>query len=118
MKPLDKRIREFMLKDNIDVLLAQSPENFAYVSGFSSHQHTVSRQPGFACAIVSASTRPTILIGMDFETPSFYNQDFEVLSFSTWVGNRTREQIRRRESTSSFVTMLDQIVEEIGRAHV
>lgn len=113
MKPLDKRIREFMLKDNIDVVLAQSPENFAYVSGFSAHQHTVSRQPGFACAIVSAATRPTILIGMDFETPSFYNQDFEVLSFSTWVGNRTLEQIRKYESTPAFVTMLDRIVETL-----
>ena len=112
MKPLDKRIREFMLKDNIDVVLAQSPENFAYVSGFSAHQHTVSRQPGFACAIVSATTRPTILIGMDFETPSF-NPEFEVLSFSTWVGNRTLDQIKQNESTPPFVTMLDRIVETL-----
>lgn len=112
MKPLDKRIREFMLKDNIDVVLAQSPENFAYVSGFSAHQHTVSRQPGFACAIVSAITRPTILIGMDFETPSF-NPEFEVLSFSTWVGNRTLHQIKQNESAPPFVTMLDRIAESL-----
>lgn len=112
MKPLDKRIREFMLKDNIDVVLAQSPENFAYVSGFSAHQHTVSRQPGFACAIVSAATRPTILIGMDFETPSF-DPAFEVLSFSTWVGNRTLSQIKQNELAPPFVTMLDRIVESL-----
>lgn len=112
MKPLDKRIREFMLKDNIDVVLAQSPENFAYVSGFSAHQHTVSRQPGFACAIVSAATRPTVLIGMDFETPSF-DSEFKVLSFSTWVGNRTLDQIKQNESAPPFVTLLDRIVETL-----
>ena len=118
MKPLDKRIREFMIKDNIDVVLAQSPENFAYVSGFSSHQHTVSRQPGFACAIVSATTRPTILIGMDFETPSFNIHDFKVLSFSTWVGNRTIDQIQKGDSTSEFVSMLDRIEEIITGLNV
>lgn len=115
MKPLDKRIREFMLKSNIDIVLAQSPENFAYVSGFSSHQHTVSRQPGFACAIVSATTQPTVLIGMDFETPSFNNADFEVLSFSTWVGNRTLEQIQQADAPSEFVTMMERITETISR---
>ena len=112
MKPLDKRIREFMLKDNIEVVLAQSPENFAYVSGFSAHQHTVSRQPGVACAIVSAATRPTILIGMDFETPSF-DSEFEVLSFSTWVGNRTLDQIKENESAPPFVTLLDRIEQSL-----
>lgn len=101
-----------MLKDNIDVVLAQSPENFAYVSGFSAHQHTVSRQPGFACAIVSAATRPTVLIGMDFETPSF-DSEFKVLSFSTWVGNRTLDQIKQNESAPPFVTLLDRIVETL-----
>ncbi|PKM63773.1 MAG: aminopeptidase P family protein [Firmicutes bacterium HGW-Firmicutes-20] len=113
MKPLDSRIREFMLKDGVDIVLAQSPENFAYVSGFSAHQHAVSRQPGFACAIVSLTGHQTILIGMDFETPSFDNRNFDVRSFSTWVGNRTLRQINENLISAPFVTMLEQLVESI-----
>lgn len=115
MIPQDKRIREFMLKEHIDVILAQSPENFAYVSGFSSHQHTVSRQPGFACAIVHKDPVATVLIGMDFEVPSFASQGFEVLCFSTWVGNRSMDQIRQNNPEPAFVTMLDQIEDVISR---
>ena len=115
MYPKEHHVKQVLKQHQIDVLLAQSPENYTYVSGESSHQHTVSRQPGFACALVFAKDVKTILIGMDFETPSFNHKSFDVYSFSTWVGNRTLQEIKQIEQTKPFVTMMDQIVAVIKK---
>lgn len=115
MYPKEKLVKHLLKQNQIDVLLAQSPENFTYVSGASSHQHTVSRQPGFACAIVFASEAKTALIGMDFETPSFNYELFDIHSFSTWVGNRTLQEIEHKEQAKPFVTIMDQIKSVISK---
>lgn len=120
MKAYSTRIIGMMQEQGIDMTLVQSPENFAYVSGFSSHQHTVSRQPHFAAAILfaDAEVRPS-LIGMDFEVASFDSSAFSVHSFSTWVGNLTLEEINNSVVDKDFVTLFErlrQIVGETGLA--
>lgn len=102
----------------LDAIFVFSPENFAYVTGFSSHQHTVSRQPHFACAaMMKDSEVPITLIGMDFESPSYPSEGFRSLPFSTWVGNRTLEQLYEKSLERPFLTMFDrleEIVNEMG----
>ena len=109
MNPKYQRVQSMMSEFGVDVVLAQSPENFAYVTGFSSHQHTVSRNPVFACSVITKDSKPT-LIGMDFETPSFNHEIFNILSFSTWVGNRTQEQIKDEHFSKPWVSLLDHLV--------
>lgn len=108
MIPKTYKIRSLMTEFQVDVVLAQSPENFAYVSGFASHQHTVSRHPQFACAMVLPQGQTT-LIGMDFETPSFVGDDVDIVSFTTWVGNRTLEQLKDVHFKKEMVSLLDQL---------
>ena len=111
------KIQRMMKEKGIQALLAQSPENFAYVSGFSSHQHTVSRHPQFAAAVLIEGVKPT-LIGMDFETPSFNHDNFDVLSFTTWVGNRTQDQLKDTTFTQSMITLLDHVDTLIQTHHL
>ncbi|MBS3972988.1 MAG: aminopeptidase P family protein [Erysipelotrichia bacterium] len=117
MLPKVKKIQRLMKELGVDVLLAQSPENFAYVSGFSSHQHTVSRHPQFAAAFVLPEGKST-LIGMDFETPSFNHEDFHVLSFTTWVGNRTQEELHNLHFKKEMITLLDHLDHLIQSSHL
>jgi Xaa-Pro aminopeptidase len=114
MNPKYQRVQSMMTEFGVDAVLAQSPENFAYVTGFSSHQHTVSRNPMFACAIISQESKPT-LIGMDFETPSFNHESFNILSFSTWVGNRTQEQIKDEHFSKPWMSLIDHLVETLEK---
>ena len=120
MKPYATRIIKLMQEERIDGIIVQSPENFAYISGFSSHQHTVSRQPQFATAILAADEQiKPVLIGMDFETPSFNRASFNVYSYSTWVGNLTLDEIDQGVNSRSFVTfyeLLHQVIKDNGLA--
>ena len=105
MLPKEGRIKELLRQRGLDGAIVSSPENFHYVTGFGGHQHTVSRQPGFSVAVVSAREDvPTQLTTMDFEVPTFEKKSagrFIVRKYDTWVGLKTWDEVA-----------------EIGRAHV
>ena len=46
--PKYDRIRQLLNKCGLNGAIVSSPENMHYTVGFAGHQHTVSRQPGFA----------------------------------------------------------------------
>jgi len=108
MHPKDRRIKAMLREQGIEGALVLSPENFHYVAGFAGHQHTVSRQPGFSFAVMSArDDLPTQLATMDFEAPTFVKklEDrraalgeesglFEVNPYDTWVGACTWDEFR------------------------
>ena len=93
MLPKESRIKELLRERGLDGAIVSSPENFHYVTGFAGHQHTVSRQPGFSVAVVSAREDvPTQLTTMDFEVPTFEINSagrFIVRKYDTWVGVKT-----------------------------
>ena len=97
MLPKESRIKELLRRHGLDGAIVSSPENFHYVTGFAGHQHTVSRQPGFSLAVVSAREDvPTQLATMDFEVPTFEKKSagrFLVRKYDTWVGVKTWDEI-------------------------
>lgn len=97
MLPKESRIKELLRENGLDGAIVSSPENFHYVCGFAGHQHIVSRQPGFAVAVVSARDDvPTQLTTMDFEVPTFEIKSagrFIVRKYDTWVGVKTWDEI-------------------------
>ncbi|MGX4601559.1 M24 family metallopeptidase [Faecalimicrobium sp. JNUCC 81] len=118
MKPKTSKIKKILKKYNIDGAIVNSPENFTYITAYSSHQHTVSRQPHFAVVILdnNEDTKP-VAIGMDFESEAFSDyMDCDVKKYSTWVGAKTLEQVIANEEVElnpRFVTSLDVVVETI-----
>ena len=97
MLPKEGRIKELLRQQGLDGAIVSSPENFHYVTGFGGHQHTVSRQPGFSVAVVSAREDvPTQLTTMDFEVPTFEKKSagrFIVRKYDTWVGLKTWDEV-------------------------
>ena len=97
MLPKEGRIKELLRQRGLDGAIVSSPENFHYVTGFGGHQHTVSRQPGFSVAVVSAREDvPTQLTTMDFEVPTFEKKSagrFIVRKYDTWVGLKTWDEV-------------------------
>lgn len=97
MLPKENKIRELLRKNGLDGAIVSSPENFHYLTGFGGHQHTVSRQPGFTIAVISARDDvPTQITTMDFEVPTFElksNGRFIVRKYDTWVGVKTWDEI-------------------------
>lgn len=97
MQPKENRIKQMLRERGLDGAIVSSPENFHYVIGFAGHQHTVSRQPGFSVAVVSAREDvPTQLTTMDFEVPTFQLKSagrFIVRKYDTWVGVKTWDEI-------------------------
>ncbi len=97
MLPKESRIKELLRERGLDGAIVSSPENFHYTCGFAGHQHIVSRQPGFAVAVVSAREDvPTQLTTMDFEVPTFEIKSagrFIVRKYDTWVGVKTWDEI-------------------------
>ena len=97
MLPKEGRIKELLRQKGLDGAIVSSPENFHYVTGFGGHQHTVSRQPGFSVAVVSAREDvPTQLTTMDFEVPTFEKKSagrFIIKKYDTWVGLKTWDEI-------------------------
>lgn len=97
MLPKEGRIKELLRQQGLDGAIVSSPENFHYVTGFGGHQHTVSRQPGFSVAVVSAREDvPTQITTMDFEVPTFEKKSagrFIVRKYDTWVGLKTWDEI-------------------------
>lgn len=118
MKPKTSKIKRLLRQNNIDGAIVNSPENFTYITAYSSHQHTVSRQPQFATVVLDnkEDTKP-IAIGMDFETEAFCNyMQCDVKKYSTWVGGKTFEEVLANQevpSTKKFVTPLEVLVETV-----
>ena len=97
MESKQNRIKELLRQRGIDGAIVSSPENFHYVAGFSGHQHTVSRIPGYTEAVMRAEDDiPTHVITMDFEVPTFMEKrgSLVVKKYDTWVGVRQWEEIR------------------------
>ena len=89
MEPKEQKMKQLFQEHKIDGAIVSSPENFHYVTGFASHQHTVSRQPTFASVIVSKKMDvPSHIIVMDFELPALTdkNTPFMMKKYDTWVG--------------------------------
>lgn len=97
MLPKEEKIKELLRQHGLDGAIVSSPENFHYVTGFAGHQHTVSRQPGFSAAVVSAREDvPTQLTTMDFEVPTFEKKSqgrFIVRKYDTWTGVKVWDEI-------------------------
>lgn len=98
MQPKEGKIRSLLKEKGIDGAIVSSPENFHYVTGFGGHQHTVSRQPGFSLAVMSANERiPTHITTMDFEAETFRikaaGRNFIIDPYDTWVGLKSWDEI-------------------------
>lgn len=118
MRPKVKKIKRLLRENNIDGVIVNSPENFTYITAYSSHQHTVSRQAHFAVSVLDNKEESrAIAIGMDFETEAFSDyMDCIVKKYSTWVGGKTFEEVLANKevvSNKTFVTSLDVVVESI-----
>ncbi len=99
--PKENKIRTMLAKRGIAGAIVNSPENFHYVTGFSGHQHTVSRAPEFSLAVVAADSRvPTHITTMDFEVPTFRLRSeghFVIKQYDTWVGVKKWGEITQGE---------------------
>ncbi|MCH1960874.1 MULTISPECIES: M24 family metallopeptidase [Romboutsia] len=118
MKPKVQKIKRLLRENNIDGVIVNSPENFTYITAYSSHQHTVSRQAHFAVSVLDNKEESrAIAIGMDFESEAFSDyMDCIVKKYSTWVGGKTFEEVLANKevvSNKTFVTSLDVVVESI-----
>ncbi|WP_092924641.1 M24 family metallopeptidase [Romboutsia hominis] len=118
MKPKVQKIKRLLRENNIDGVIVNSPENFTYITAYSSHQHTVSRQAHFAVSVLdNKEESKAIAIGMDFESEAFSDyMDCIVKKYSTWVGGKTFEEVLANKevvSNKTFVTSLDVVVESI-----
>ena len=114
------KIKDLLRKNGIDGAIVSSPENFHYITGFASHQHTVSRQPMFSCAVLTAlDSEKTHVIAMDFEVPALKEKipDFMVKKYDTWVGVREWDEIvspfENRPFTNSFESSMDVLVKSV-----
>lgn len=132
LKPKEQRIKALLRDKEIDGAIVSSPENFHYVTGFAGHQHTTSRQPGFASAVMSAQKKvPTQITTMDFEVPTFEKKikeqketlgkdagNFLIRKYDTWVGVKTWDEITgacetpmKQEMETSFDLLKKMVLE-------
>ena len=124
MKSKAYKIKELLLKNQIDGAIVSSPENFHYVCGFAAHQHTVSRAPTFAASVLSASNPLQIAITMDFEAPAFLERgsDIEVRPYDTWVGVKQWGELtgelatHDKQQLESFFDVLAKAVQDLNLA--
>lgn len=90
-----------------------SPENFFYITGFFSHQLTVSRIPGFSLAVVSSDDAiPSHITTMDFEVPTFIKKNksgFIIEKYDTWVGVKSWGEITKVEQTVDPIFMKNSV---------
>lgn len=123
MQPKDHIIKKLLCDNEIAGAIVSSPENFHYVCGFAAHQHTVSRQPSFAAAILSSSgSEPSFVITMDFEAPAFEerNSRFKIRAYDTWVGVKKLGEITgelqacNKPVLATHFDVLAQTVQDLG----
>lgn len=98
MKSKQKKFKKLLREKEIDGAIVSSPENLHYILGFGGHQHTVSRQPEFSLAVMSAEDHIQIHgITMDFEAPTFIKKNKEnhiIKPYTTWVGVRKWDNLK------------------------
>lgn len=121
-----ERVKELLRERGIDGAIVSSPENFHYVAGFSAHQHTVSRQPGMAFAVMQAAAwGGCCLATMDFEATAFKerNVPFTIKKYDTWVGVKRWQEltgeavpIDNADRMGSFDVLLESVL-ELGLAN-
>lgn len=125
MEPKYGRIAELLRNNGIDGAIVSSPENFHYAAGFAGHQHTVSRQPGMAFAVLGADGEAVPRLGtMDFEVPAFEEKghNFIVKKYDTWVCVRQWGDITGGlispdpDARQSSMDVLTETVNEMGLA--
>ncbi|MGL5766574.1 MAG: M24 family metallopeptidase [Sarcina sp.] len=100
MRNTEKQFRKYISKD-IDYVIISSPENFYYISGYASHQHTVSRMAGMAAIVMRCNSKEefTKLLVMDYEYNNVIkyvkDKNYEVIAYDTWVGVKDEEEISK-----------------------
>ena len=121
MKSKQKNIKKIMEREGIDIAIISSPENFHYIVGKASHQHTVSRNPAMASAILYKDEKKTKIICMDFEGAAFdeieNKEEFDVLEYSTWVGAKTWETVSKNiveDKKVDFINSFERIIESLS----
>ncbi len=126
MLPKEEKIKELLRQHGLDGAIVSSPENFHYVTGFAGHQHTVSRQPGFSVAVVSAREDvPTQLTTMDFEVPTFEKKSqgrFLVRKYDTRTGVKVWDEITTGQALpaaemENSMDMLKKMVKDMDLAN-
>lgn len=137
LKPKERRIKTMLREKGLSGAIVSSPENFYYVTGFAGHQHTTSRQPGFALAVMAADDEvPTQITTMDFEASTFVKKikeqketlgkdagNFLLHGYDTWVGLKTWEEIirgnetPRRLNTEDSFDLLKKMVSKMNLAN-
>ncbi len=119
MLPRQNKIKKLMRQYGIDGAIVSSPENFHYITGCASHQHTVSRQPVFASAVMTNDDMvKTHVIVMDFEMPSLQEKmpDFVVEKYDSWVGVREWDEVVKNieiEHSNIFETSMDVLIKTV-----
>ena len=132
ISPKYERVRTLLKEKGLDGAIISSPENMHYTVGFSGHQHVVSRQPGFALAVLNTEeTSPVHITTMDYEYPTFEiriremqeqfgreNVNIVPISYHTWVGAKTWDEIRGlaeppAPSTATSDSVLAEMVYEL-----
>ena len=117
------KIQKLLNDHNIQGAIVSSPENFHYVTGFSSHQHTVSRNPIFSGAVITQDVGiPAKVFAMDFEIPALMekNKDVDFRPYDTWVGVKKWEEINEnrlantKEHMKSWLDVLKKIVVDLS----
>lgn len=118
MKPKYNKIKLSLRENDIDGAIVHSPENFTYITAYSSHQHTVSRSPNFACAVFNnvENEKPTAIC-MDFEYSAFLEYtECNVKSYDTWVCAKTFDKVLKNELPQKkdvFKTALTVLIETV-----
>jgi len=110
-----------MQREGINGIIASSPENFHYISGTHSHQHSVSRQPGFAAAFLKDNSDANAIV-MDFEAPALMERQMglNVRPYDTWVGVREENEIipgapaMQNKTDKVHESFMDVLIDTIG----
>ncbi len=119
-------IKKTLQAHQIDGAIMFSPENFHYTIGVASHQHTVSRNPMMACAVVTAQPeKKHAVICMDYEYPAMIDalHDVDIFKYDTWVGMRAYSDIHDKIDSAtdtimkSSIDMLQQVLQERNLLH-
>lgn len=127
MKETEKRFRALMKDKEIDYALISSPENFYYISGYASHQHTVSRNPNMASILMNLDTDNILskIFVMDYEYENVLKQVtessiIEVVPYGTWVGVKTPDEVLKnlaveKVQKKGMLEMLGEIISLQGK---
>ena len=90
------KLRALMEEQQLDAMIASSPENFCYTTGMPSTMLSSSRQSGVTSVVIPkrADLKPC-LICMDFEMPAFVGKvdGFDIAPYETWIGAKDWDDV-------------------------